>query len=1092
MILISSVSASDLNSTDNPVEIAVDDSLISTDVSGSFDDLRNAIYSSNQIDLTGDVVNNGAKEIVINANRNITINGNGHTINANNNGRIFVVLPGGQLNLNNVKLINGRLPETLMTDFDGGAILNMGVLNIYNCQFNNNYARDGGAIAADREAKTTLSGQNTFYGNKVWQDGGAIANQFGSSLIITGKNTFDSNQAYFTGHAARSIDEGKGAAIMNAFASADNPGKKSYMYIEGETIFKNNVVNADGGAIFNHQAIANITGKNTFTNNKGMNQHAKGGAINNENATLYLSGDNIFQSNVAYRGGAIDNSLFGSVMTITGKNQFLDNTANMGGAISNQECIRLDIYGTNTFTNNKANYGAGANIGGAIYSYKSYLNIDANNIFSSNSAAGSGGAIYSANNNVMIKGTNSFSKNSAPTAGAILLLDSTRVDILGENVFDSNTATSTGGAIRANNVKELILNNHNYFSNNRATHSGGAIYMQNSVLNTQGGLYESNSAQYGGAIFLEKTAFAGNYNIFKNNYASKTGSDIESYQSSINSLEFNYWNSQNKVSQNNIHNYAVSNIKNWVVIDFTIPSEIKQNTNTEVLRFKNNNFGNLAGEMPMYGVQVTPNFNPQNVVITKNVGMSQYTGPLGQTAVSASSSNFAASKTVNVVEGKLKTSLNGNNIVLKEPVSSVNYEVTLTDANGKALSGKTVTITVNGAKNTKTTNGQGKASLTLTNLENGYYDIVSSYDGETNYYASSVTNCAICMFNNESNTNIVGKDFEMYYKDGSRYAVTVTGADNKPIASKDVKFIINGVVYTRQTDSEGKASIALNLDAGKLNITAVYPGDDKNEFAFTENTVTIKSTIEGNDIVKYFRNGTQYYAKFLDSKGNPLKNTDIKYNINGVLYTRTTDGKGYARMNINLNPGVYIITAMHPNGESHGNKITVLSILEGNDLTKYYRNDSQYYIKVLSDDGSPAKQGEIVKFNINGVFYERVVNENGSARMNINLNPGDYIITAEYKGLQYSNKIKVLPVLTGEDISMRYKDGTSYKAKLVDGQGKAIANHNVTFNINGVFYNRTTNSDGYASLNINLMPGEYIITAEHETARTSNRITIRQ
>ena len=158
MILISSVSASDLNSTDNPVEIAVDDSLISTDVSGSFDDLRNAIYSSNQIDLTGDVVNNGAKEIVINANRNITINGNGHTINANNNGRIFVVLPGGQLNLNNVKLINGRLPETLMTDFDGGAILNMGVLNIYNCQFNNNYARDGGAIAAGAPARR-LSGR---------------------------------------------------------------------------------------------------------------------------------------------------------------------------------------------------------------------------------------------------------------------------------------------------------------------------------------------------------------------------------------------------------------------------------------------------------------------------------------------------------------------------------------------------------------------------------------------------------------------------------------------------------------------------------------------------------------------------------------------------------------------------------------------------------------------------------------------------------------------------------------------------------------------------------------------------------------------
>ena len=1063
---MSFVSANDINETQDDVLTIDEESIIDVN-SGDFSSLSNYLYKDNYLRLNGDITRSpNNNDLMIQ--HNITIDGNGHTINANNLGRIFFILDKGELTLKNLKLINGYA-----NDGPGGAILNYhGKLTITDCTFDNNHAvHQGGAISCDA-ANTVITGTNVFSNNRADIDAGAIYN-YCSELTMSGKNTFESNSALVHG-------ESKGGAILNVFGGAK-------MTITGETIFNNNQAIYDGGAIFNHQATLSMDGTNTFTNNKLTGSQGKGGAINNENATFTLSGVNIFKSNSAVRGAAIDNNLFDSVFTISGKNQFINNKASrMGGAIANHFAKRLNLYGENIFETNNA-----GEIGGAIYSYDSILNMNSNNIFARNTASKAGGAIYSSLTSLTIDGNNMFSGNNAPEGGAILLIDSTRVDILGENVFDSNTATSTGGAIRANNVKELILNNHNYFSNNRATHSGGAIYMQNSVLNTQGGLYESNSAQYGGAIFLEKTAFAGNYNIFKNNYASKTGSDIESYQSSINSLEFNYWNSQNKVSQNNIHNYAVSNINNWVVIDFTIPSEIKQNTNTEVLRFKNNNFGNLAGEMPIYGVQVTPNFNPQNVVITKNVGTSQYTGPLGQTAVSASSSNFGASKTVNVVEGKLKTSLNGNNIVLKEPVSSVNYEVTLTDANGKALSGKTVTITVNGAKNTKTTNGQGKASLTLTNLENGYYDIVSSYDGETNYYASSVTNCAICMFNNESNTNIVGKDFEMYYKDGSRYAVTVTGADNKPIASKDVKFIINGVVYTRQTDSEGKASIALNLDAGKLNITAVYPGDDKNEFAFTENTVTIKSTIEGNDIVKYFRNGTQYYAKFLDSKGNPLKNTDIKYNINGVLYTRTTDGDGSARMNINLNPGVYIITAMHPNGESHGNKITVLSILEGNDLTKYYRNDSQYYIKVLSDDGSPAKQGEIVKFNINGVFYERVVNENGSARMNINLNPGDYIITAEYKGLQYSNKIKVLPVLTGEDISMRYKDGTSYKAKLVDGQGKAIANHNVTFNINGVFYNRTTNSDGYASLNINLMPGEYIITAEHETARTSNRITIR-
>ena len=69
----------------------------------------------------------------------------------------------------------------------------MGTLTINNCEFYNNYAHDGGAIAADKEAITILTGTNIFKDNNVWQDGGAIANIGGSELYITGKNTFEGN-----------------------------------------------------------------------------------------------------------------------------------------------------------------------------------------------------------------------------------------------------------------------------------------------------------------------------------------------------------------------------------------------------------------------------------------------------------------------------------------------------------------------------------------------------------------------------------------------------------------------------------------------------------------------------------------------------------------------------------------------------------------------------------------------------------------------------------------------------------------------------------------------------------------------------------
>ena len=146
---------------------------------------------------------------------------------------------------------------------------------------------------------------------------------------------------------------------------------------------------------------------------------------------------------------------------------------------------------------------------------------------------------------------------------------------------------------------------------------------------------------------------------------------------------------------------------------------------------------------------------------------------------------------------------------------------------------------------------------------------------------------------------------------------------------------------------------------------------------------------------------------------------------------------------------------------------------------------------VVDEKGNPVGKNVSIEFNINGVFYKRYSDENGYVNMNINLPPGKYIITANYNGLRASNSITVKPVLTASDVNMKYQDGTQFKAKLVDGTGKAYANQKIIFNINGVFYNKITDDEGIASLNINLMAGKYIITSAYANgASASNTITI--
>ena len=69
--------------------------------------------------------------------------------------------------------------------------------------------------------------------------------------------------------------------------------------------------------------------------------------------------------------------------------------------------------------------------------------------------------------------------------------------------------------------------------------------------------------------------------------------------------------------------------------------------------------------------------------------------------------------------------------------------------------------------------------------------------------------------------------------------------------------------------------------------------------------------------------------------------------------------------------------------------------------------------------------------------------------------------------------IMVLRVCSVRDLKRSFKDGFKFEAKLMDGQVKAFANQIITFNINGVFYDRTTDNEDIARLNINLMAGKY-------------------
>ena len=417
----------------------------------------------------------------------------------------------------------------------------------------------------------------------------------------------------------------------------------------------------------------------------------------------------------------------------------------------------------------------------------------------------------------------------------------------------------------------------------------------------------------------------------------------------------------------------------------------------------------------------------------------------------------------------------------KEGVNSTINVVLPKDATG------TVTVEI-GGKNYTANVTDGVANVIIPGLGVGDYNITTTYSGDAKYDLMTKKGNITVIPNVDVNLDV--DDVVMVYHDGTRLVAKLTDYQGKPIVNATIYFNINGVNYARTTDANGTASIALNLESGAYPVIVAYNGSASYSKISKNITVTINPSIIADDLVKMYKNDTKFSAKFLGSDGKVLANTTVKFNINGVLYTRTTNNDGVGSLAINLRPGEYVLTAYNPvTGEQQGFNITVKSLIVTQDLTKYYMNASSFQATIYDKNGSLAV-GKNVTFNINGVFYTRTADENGVVSLAINLRPREYIITTIYEELDIGNNVVVLPTLVTSDLNMTYRDGSKFTAQTLDGQGKPLVNQNVTFNVNGRLYFKTTGDDGVASLTINLMSGKYIITSYWNDFQTGNTIII--
>lgn len=145
--------------------------------------------------------------------------------------------------------------------------------------------------------------------------------------------------------------------------------------------------------------------------------------------------------------------------------------------------------------------------------------------------------------------------------------------------------------------------------------------------------------------------------------------------------------------------------------------------------------------------------------------------------------------------------------------------------------------------------------------------------------------------------------------------------------------------------------------------------------------------------------------------------------IGDRVFSAATLPNGISRLNINLNPGNYIIQAINPvTGEIAYNNLKIFNrLMDSTDLTQNYGENKYYTIRAYTGDGKVVGAGEIVIVNVDGKTYNLKTNQNGYVSLKINLKPGTYILTASYGGVTVKNKIIVKSLINAKNVSVKSK-----------------------------------------------------------------------
>ena len=285
--------------------------------------------------------------------------------------------------------------------------------------------------------------------------------------------------------------------------------------------------------------------------------------------------------------------------------------------------------------------------------------------------------------------------------------------------------------------------------------------------------------------------------------------------------------------------------------------------------------------------------------------------------------NSANSTTAKLTVDKIKTELTASAVTTTYN-NGKNIVITLKDSEGNPVSGVSVTVDLNGAKN-YTTDKNGQVKVAVGKLVPKTYTAKISFAGDDLYNGSSATAKVTI---NKINTKLTAAKVTATYNVNKYLIITLKDASGNPLAKKKITVKVGSIAKNLTTNSSGKVAVLISKLVPKTYTASIsFAGDSYYNKSSAKATVVVKkATPKLTAKAKTFRvkvKVKKYKITLKTNKNKVMKNIKVTLKVNKKTFTAKTNKKGVATFKItNLKKRGKFTAVIKYAGNKYYNKLT--------------------------------------------------------------------------------------------------------------------------------------------------------------------------